>query len=272
MSVSLFLSIFPFQSTCPARGTTLYNTTISTNNTTFQSTCPARGTTFMSTTQTFKVKLFQSTCPARGTTSFNERYFNDFTISIHVPREGHDAPPAAIHVDGDISIHVPREGHDGSLSRSPTRYRISIHVPREGHDKGKKRRYLSIFDFNPRAPRGARRLCRYGQRVLRRHFNPRAPRGARQGYHHNRLRQYQFQSTCPARGTTNTRVYPLHKRLISIHVPREGHDSRASLFSATPRIFQSTCPARGTTLCEHPICNESVYFNPRAPRGARQRR
>ena len=34
-------------------------------------------------------------------------------ISIHVPREGHDAFTACVMVKSDdISIHVPREGHD----------------------------------------------------------------------------------------------------------------------------------------------------------------
>ena len=35
--------------------------------------------------------------------------------------------------------------------------------------------------------------------------------------------------------------------LISIHVPREGHDLDVFADEATSGIFQSTCPARGTT-------------------------
>ena len=33
-------------------------------------------------------------------------------ISIHVPREGHDAAETRLERDARISIHVPREGHD----------------------------------------------------------------------------------------------------------------------------------------------------------------
>ena len=79
-------------------------------------------------------------------------------ISIHVPREGHDAKPVAwVFGVAVISIHVPREGHDlvlvalgvirfPFLSTCPVRgttaaeharvveVEISIHVPREGHD------------------------------------------------------------------------------------------------------------------------------------------
>ena len=43
-------------------------------------------------------------------------YYRRKTISIHVPREGHDfvgdVDFAALN---DISIHVPREGHDPGL-------------------------------------------------------------------------------------------------------------------------------------------------------------
>ena len=34
---------------------------------------------------------------------------------------------------------------------------------------------------------------------------------------------------------------------ISIHVPREGHDTRITIFTSGKKTFQSTCPARGTT-------------------------
>ena len=35
---------------------------------------------------------------------------------------------------------------------------------------------------------------------------------------------------------------------ISIHVPREGHDSALLRALRSSRSFQSTCPARGTTI------------------------
>ena len=37
-------------------------------------------------------------------------------------------------------------------------------------------------------------------------------------------------------------------QLISIHVPREGHDCGILGWIKTTKEFQSTCPARGTTL------------------------
>ena len=56
-------------------------------------------------------------------------------------------------------------------------------------------------------------------------FNPRAPRGAR------------LAVTLP----------PWADSVISIHVPREGHDGNRTPPAAEAEEFQSTCPARGTT-------------------------
>ena len=57
----------------------------------------------------------------------------------------------------------------------------------------------------------------------------------------------EFQSTCPARGTTQFPRGLCLFRFISIHVPREGHDyKQTALFLL------------------------DIDFNPRAPRGARR--
>ena len=192
-------------------------------------------------------------------------------ISIHVPREGHDITKYSKVTQSSISIHVPREGHDARQDkkertarkfqstcpargttklivrriraddnfnpRAPRGARqtvvrlpqcldhvISIHVPREGHDIAPTRGGQQNNDFNPRAPRGARRWLPPAFSRCR-HFNPRAPRGARR---------------------RDVSVIH-HAVIISIHVPREGHD----------------------TVTLRPVSPASTYFNPRAPRGAR---
>ena len=127
------------------------------------------------------------------------------------------------------------------------------------------------------------------RRIIQNHllynFNPRAPRGARlrQKVRHGLL--LLFQSTCPARGTTTPTVIVDFTALISIHVPREGHDHKRICFSRTDRAisihvpreghdairscrprsgvtFQSTCPARGTTtitIPKHPQAEISIH-------------
>ena len=79
---------------------------------------------------------FQSTRPARGATGQNGGIDHGGQISIHAPREGRDHVALAVHrVLHGISIHAPREGRDVYGLTICTGYR----------------------DFNPRAPRGARR-------------------------------------------------------------------------------------------------------------------
>ena len=78
---------------------------------------------------------FNPRAPRGARPSLSQRYSTPLRISIHVPREGHDASPP---IPGRRDI------------------KISIHVPREGHDGGKWYRHIRQRHFNPRAPRGAR--------------------------------------------------------------------------------------------------------------------
>ena len=79
-----------FQSTSPARGTTLCRHQCVRVYYGFQSTSPARGTTDRCLAVTSSVS-FQSTSPARGTTYTWAAWHNMGYISIHVPREGDDS-------------------------------------------------------------------------------------------------------------------------------------------------------------------------------------
>ena len=237
----------------------------------FQSTCPARGTTHRTETLDRR-DLFQSTCPARGTTNINillikqAGYFN--------PRAPRGARPGDATVDGSdtgISIHVPREGHDAADTGAAGHQRISIHVPREGHDIAMNLLKEMIFNISIHVPREGHDSLQLGSRMMPSYFNPRAPRGARPPKTQERqLQNLSFQSTCPARGTTNAhgycgfygayfnpraprgaRLYPAVANVdhvtISIHVPREGHDLENLTCQQNGGAFQSTCPARGTT-------------------------
>ena len=80
--------ISKFQSTCPVRGTTC-SIDVSENPKQFQSTCPVRGTTLEKLSLTC-LSVFQSTCPVRGTTKSVKIPDVNQSISIHVPRAGHD--------------------------------------------------------------------------------------------------------------------------------------------------------------------------------------
>ena len=102
-------------------------------------------------------------------------------------------------------------------------------------------------NFNPRAPRGARPSPPMpGRRDMSISIHvPREGHDADCGSIISARQQ--FQSTCPARGTTKC-VHGVH----------------------CTRPFQSTCPARGTTTIQPRVTGAVSYFNPRAPRGARR--
>ena len=149
-----------------------------------------------------------------------------FLISIHVPREGHDFLCSPIRLPFPISIHVPREGHDQKRENCRQRHhQFQSTCPARGTTIRTRRQAAVVNPFQSTCP--AR-----GTTISRRTFGS---------------GQHKFQSTCPARGTTQYSPVLPGLYLISIHVPREGHDVR---------------PAFDSRLMTH--------FNPRAPRGARR--
>ena len=152
-------------------------------------------------------------------------------ISIHAPREGRDRWPLK---NGKEDLHFnpraprgarrqtlmlsemgllfqstrPARGATGKCSGNVRGDDISIHAPREGRDYHSLAAWRQGDDFNPRAPRGARRF--------RNGLIP-SP--------------FPFQSTRPARGATLDAVEHDGIHDISIHAPREGRDSKSEQIS-----------------------------------------
>ena len=174
----LIIPIALFQSTCPARGTTV-DLTMLVIGQIISIHVPREGHDFDDDLPTVAQVIFQSTCPARGTTVLFLLILLLLPISIHVPREGHDNGPCVHVALATISIHVPREGHDDSSSFFETLGSISIHVPREGHDRRISPTSRQTRHFNPRAPRGARQqTCTFFRADLRKSYKYPAERDA----------------------------------------------------------------------------------------------
>ena len=235
-----------FQSTCPARGTTAGNCATTSCASNFNPRAP-RGARQSYATVWEGAGAFQSTCPARGTTQAHQARGCLRRFQSTCPARGTTVrDKAKIKRRNYFNPRAPRGARPHQRSPAVRAAAISIHVPREGHDMLSFVMTGSVINFNPRAPRGARRqdkICR--------------------------SRPRQFQSTCPARGTTKCRGCRLDYARISIHVPREGHDNKGWLVDYNIGIsihvpreghdlnaeerrtkrggFQSTCPARGTT-------------------------
>ena len=192
-------------------------------------------------------------------------------ISIHAPREGSDCTalgaeqprndfnprsPRGERLSTDplftaqlfISIHAPREGSDMTGEDTLTRkYQFQSTLPARGATTAKILFRTASVDFNPRSPRGERRVVVSRLSPLLGNFNPRSPRGERRRIDVFHIIQILFQSTLPARGATAGVFRQLHSPQISIHAPREGSDrSLESLLTDGVR-FQSTLPARGAT-------------------------
>ena len=107
-----------------------------------------------------------------------------------------------------------------------------------------------------------------GSAVLR-NFNPRSPRGLRR-LSKNRLERllpisiHAAQEGCDKqiRNYTDTAD-------ISIHAAQEGCDGNPRFGAMVRTIFQSTQPKRAATRAVPPVLRPSADFNPRSPRGLR---
>ena len=124
------------------------------------------------------------------------KYFN--------PRPPRGGRPVRLHiilVGVLISIHAPREGGDINAALEKNYRVISIHAPREGGDAPKIANDILSTHFNPRPPRGGRRVVRAQLGVAD-----------------------EFQSTPPARGATAVFLNWVIFLSISIHATREGGD------------------------------------------------
>ena len=170
---------------------------------------------------------FQSTHPARGATAGRPRSAARAAISIHAPREGCDA-------ERDGGPHAAHEFQSTHPARGATRL-----LPRPGA----RQDY-----FNPRTPRGVRLLVAVvGPGRL--NISIHAPReGCDTDFRAVRVQKFQFQSTHPARGATDSTIrYPGDSVNFNPRTPRGVRPGR-----------------RGATAPGPPD------FNPRTPRGVRQ--
>ena len=103
-------------------------------------------------------------------------------------------------------------------------------------------------------------------------FNPRSPRGLRPCATRYFTSSLSFQSTQPKRAATCACQQCGRRSIISIHAAQEGCDFIKQHFIKRLQIFQSTQPKRAATLerIKQPFFY-TCYFNPRSPRGLRQK-
>ena len=148
---------------------------------------------------------------------------------------------------------------------------ISTHAPLAGRDLSPPRLANRRWDFNPRAPCGARHFWRA---VIPGtfDFNPRAPCGARPGGSCGWMRRTQnfnprapcgARPCCPPCGRSRPGFQPTR--------PLRGATVHVRLTHGRSFLFQPTRPLRGATQGFIIDTAEDCNFNPRAPCGARHK-
>ena len=146
--------------------------------------------------------LFQLTCPMRGTTGIDHAVKRSCDISTHVPHAGHDRAVSRAGKRGErFQLTCPMRGTTTWEDIRGLLNEISTHVPHAGHDLFQVFVRYGDIDFNSRAPCGAR-PGRKAEQAEPSDFNSRAPCGARRYRSGLDTLDFQFQLTCPMRGTT----------------------------------------------------------------------
>ena len=220
------------------------------------------------------------------------KWYDGYGISIHAPREGRDAQSVEAARHNLISIHAPREGRDDVRRVRVRRHEfISIHAPHEGRDvlqilraahekisihaphAGRDQEFLQdaiVEDLfqSTRPARGAT-SADISKQLSRIFQSTRPARGATGLTAVCWNCSTIFQSTRPARGATSAGVRHAQHRAISIHAPREGRDCELRNIKYRMQDISIHAPREGRDVYDYGNTEGSLYFNPRAPRGAR---
>ena len=219
------------------------------SNEQFQPTRPLRGATDIRLDIRLPQKQFQPTRPLRGATT-------SFVMSTTISRA--------------ISTHAPLAGRDGVVAHIAESPAISTHAPLAGRDAAASSLLPFFFDFNPRAPCGARRQAL--PRVLGGEgFQPTRPlRGATPGRARSGSRKCQFQPTRPLRGATRLcRCTTSRRSGFQPTRPLRGATESYHCTGGDDERISTHAPLAGRDLPAPSVTGVHKNFNPRAPCGAR---
>ena len=193
----------------------------------FQSTRPMRGATFQVVPRIpGSISDFnpRAPCGARRFRVITE--LKELMISIHAPHAGRDL---IVHEQNPhtlvISIHAPHAGRDLSQYEYHHHEGISIHAPHAGRDELSPLCDNLPYNFNPRAPCGARLL--------------------QSGY---QSQPEKFQSTRPMRGATGNLLTDELLTSISIHAPHAGRDFSPDMNARCLTNFNPRAPCGARRL------------------------
>ena len=144
---------------------------------------------------------FQLTCPMRGTTFGSKYYSARDEFQLTCPMRGTTYQTLFSRAVSIFQLTCPMRGTTKASLLLGVLTAISTHVPHAGHDGDMLTMYRNILNFNSRAPCGARPIRS-----------------------HRLISIWEFQLTCPMRGTTVAEAALRSPVAISTHVPHAGHD------------------------------------------------
>ena len=214
----------------------------------FQSTRPMRGATIAATVATPTI-IFQSTRPMRGATRSRPSTGRQ-TASFQSTRPMRGATPFTVCCCQRACLFQ---------STRPVRGATTIITEVEDLP----------LNFNPRAPCGARPAAGAAAIGPLTDFNPRAPCGARLPGRLGRGPEKGFQSTRPVRGATRPRKRALPCLKFQSTRPVRGATGIIPSKEVIAMTISIHAPRAGRDYKELMYCPPLLYFNPRAPCGAR---
>ncbi len=214
--------------------------------------------------------MFQSTRPARGATSLHSLPSFRWAVSIHAPRAGRDGRAVGGDHRAAVSIHAPRAGRDSAPpSRGESTRMFQSTRPARGATIGRGGGAGPGCSFNPRAPRGARRLLEGRHGAGRVFQSTRPARGATEWGAASGV-QGAVSIHAPRAGRDHGVFLEAEFVDVSIHAPRAGRDDGIGIFALRNCWFQSTRPARGATP-PPPATEQQSDVSIHAPRAGRDR-
>ena len=236
----------------------------------FQSTLPSRGATGIIDVTSVFINDFNPRSP-RGERRLDPRTMSsEQRFQSTLPSRGATAERDGLPWSRRISIHAPLAGSDQGIAYSDRRLKISIHAPLAGSDSIPAALLTTPTIFQSTLPSRGATAAAAGTLHPFQYFNPRSPRGERRMIRYSLERAQGFQSTLPSRGATKDWESGRGVCDISIHAPLAGSDFGALINGIQATKFQSTLPSRGATRALCTSSPEDPYFNPRSPRGERR--
>ena len=168
----------------------------------------------------------------------------------------------------DISTHAPLAGRDIFASAGERTHGISTHAPLAGRDACRRPSLTLRWNFNPRAPCGARRHPWSCSRSLRA-FQPTRPLRGATNMLFLLFSVMRFQPTRPLRGATPPPPVSPPPPEISTHAPLAGRD-HGRHGSVRACQISTHAPLAGRDRPQGSSIGRPTDFNPRAPCGARR--